>query len=197
MRRVQLGSGDRYEEGWTNVDLYAERADIRADIRDVEFPDRSVALVRCIHTIEHIEHDEAVGLLKRIERWLIPGGTVEIETPDRKKCLQLIAEQSPGAMLGGAKGLLGGRSVDKAGWHLWLEQWAQRKGMEEIIKAENVGWVTIPEKWDLPGERHCYVWEGHELARVFEGGGVRAKVRPPKHHGARGWRDVRIDGVKA
>lgn len=193
VKRVQLGSGDRYKAGWVNVDLYAPDADVREDIRAVDFKPESVETVLCVHVIEHIEEQAALNLCSRIARWLIPGGKVEIETPDRKKCLQLIAE---GAYLLGAKGLLGGRSVDKPGWHSWLEKWAQREGIETEIKESNIGAVAYPNKWELPGERHLYCWEGRELSAVLEAHGLEAKVGDPKHHGGKAWRDCRVVGVK-
>lgn len=189
---VHLGSGDRRLDGYVNVDLYAP-ADVKADLRDVDFPAESVAEVLCVHAIEHITQAEAVALFRRIARWLVSGGRVVFETPDRKKCLNLLSEQ---AYLLGAKGLLGGRSHDKAGWHKWLTKWGADPKTEQIVKDINVGSVKIPPQWELSGERHCYCWEGHELARMLDSCGLPAKVGDPKHHGSRAWRDCRVVGVK-
>lgn len=196
MTKVQLGSGNRYEEDWVNVDLYAERADVREDICTVDFPLGSVETVRCIHTIEHIKRLDAIALFRRAARWLESGGTFEIETPDRKKCMNLIFHEQ--AYLLGAKGLLGGRSVDKPGWHKWLESWAQNTPeLEARIKEFNIGKVEIPSRWELPGERHLYVWEGNELAADLHAAGFyQTKVGDPKHHGGRAWRDCRVIGIK-
>lgn len=191
--KVQLGSGNRPIEGWVNVDLYNDTADIKADIREVQFDKRTVDEVVCIHTIEHITLLETRDLIARIARWLKPKGRVTMETPDRKKCLNLIDE---GAGLLGAKGLLGGRSIDKDGWHKWLTQWAATKNLEQKIKEHNVGWVEIPPPWFIPGEQHLHCWEGHELAWVMEEFGLKAKVGDPKCHGNRAWRDTRVVGVK-
>lgn len=179
--------------GWVNVDLYAPDADLQTDIRRVDFATRSVETVLCVHTIEHIHYHEALELFDRIASWLIPGGHVELETPDRKKCIYLIREK---AWLLGAKGLLGGRSVDKPGWHAWMERWAQTEGLEGAIKESNIGGVEIPPKWELPGERHLYSWSGEELAAALRKVGLSAKVGDPKHHGGRAWRDCRVVGTK-
>lgn len=195
LKRIQLGSGDRYEDGWINVDLYAARADLRVDLRSAEFPSASAQHVRVVHTIEHFNRDDALAILQRIHRWLAIGGILEIETPDRKKCMNLIFYEA--AYLLGAKGLLGGRSVDKPGWHAWLETWATTEGLEEYIKEHNVGDVAIPPKWNVPGEQHLYVWSGEQMAtELLRLGFASVKVGNPKHHGGRAWRDTRVVATK-
>lgn len=192
--KVHLGCGQHRLVGWTNVDLYAP-ADIQADIRQVDFPHRSVTLVKCTHTIEHIERDEAITLFRRIALWLLPGGRLEIETPDRLKCIKLIES---GNVLVGVKGLTGGRSSDKPGWHQWIVDHVQ----EIIVDTNYAGYspatrLEIPTEWDIPGERHLYVWTAKELAAaLLDAGFSNARVESPLEHAKRVLRDSRVVGIR-
>lgn len=179
---INLGSGWRPLAGFTNVDLH-HAADVRADLRDYDREPGTADRVVCIHAIEHIEWNDAVSLIARAARWLRQGGTLEIETPDRLKCLALI---DTGKHLEGAKGLFGGRSIDKPDWHQWLTNWARGDRAS----------TEIPHRWDLPGERHCFVWTAAELCGVMRGAGLDARSECPQHHGARVNRDCRVVGVK-
>lgn len=184
--QVHLGCGQHRYPGWINVDLYAP-ADIKADIREVDFPAGSVSLVKCTHTIEHIEREEALVLFRRIVSWLLPKGRLELETPDRVKCIKLIES---GSVLAGVKGLTGGRSSDKPGWHQWIVDHVQ-----EIVADPAA--LVIPKEWDIPGERHLYVWSGRELAAALvESGFSSAKVESPLEHAKRIHRDCRVVGFK-
>lgn len=184
--KVHLGCGQHRIEGWVNVDLYKD-ADIQSDIRTVNFPLGSVSVVRCIHTIEHIQRDDAVALMHRVADWLEPGGIFEIETPDRKKCLRLIES---GETLAGVKGLTGGRSSDKPGWHQWIVEHCA-----EIVSAPDS--LIIPAEWDIPGERHWYVWTANELATELVAAGFsRALIENPQEHAKRKRRDCRVVGIR-
>ena len=181
--RLNLGSGWHRLDGWTNVDLYADDADVKADLRTVEFPPGSVSAILSTHTIEHLEHADAIGLFRRCFTWLESGGRIAIETPDRAKCMALINQ---GKHLEGAKGIFGGRSINKAGWHQWLVKW-----------AKNNGSASVPNEWNLPGEAHLYVWTAAELSQALADAGFEdVLTETPVYHGARGWRDCRVTGRK-
>lgn len=181
--RLNLGSGWHRLEGYINVDLHYD-ADVKADLRNCEFAPDSADEIVSAHTIEHLTREDGAALLRRCLEWLKPGGLLVIETPDATKCRALL----PSRPLEGAKGLRGGRSVNKKGWHEWLIQWAEA-GAD----------LTIPDppEWNLPGEPHLYVWTGGELATEFHSAGfVDVRVDSPQYHGFRKWRDSRISGWK-
>jgi SAM-dependent methyltransferase len=91
--KLHLGSGEKYLEGYVNID-YPEseqtvmhtKADVRADIRTLSYPDGSIDEVRSHHLFEHFSRAHALALLARWRRWLKPGGTIVIETPDFLNC---------------------------------------------------------------------------------------------------------------
>lgn len=190
--RVNLGSGDRYEPGWCNVDLHAKRADVRQDIRHIEFAERYVDRVICIHAIEHIEREAGALLIERAFRWLKPGGTLEIETPDALKCEILMQKKQPNRRweLMGAHALWGGRSGPpdlKERWRVWLLGW---------LDAGRPMDATPPDEFQQAGHAHIYVWHAGELKAAMEAAGFVAAIEKPQHHGARTMRDCRVVGTK-
>ena len=88
--RLHLGCGERYLEGYVNVDFpetehsvqTAMRPDVRADIRRLDYPAQSVTEVRLHHVFEHFDRPTALRLLIDWRTWLAPDGTLVIETPD-------------------------------------------------------------------------------------------------------------------
>lgn len=182
--RINLGSGWRKIEGAVNVDLHYS-ADVQADLRTVEFPPASTDEVLAIHCVEHLERDDAISLFCRVAGWLKPGGLFVIEMPERSRCVALAGRF--GKRLVGLKGLVGGRSVDKAGWHEWI-----KRNADAIL----AGSAVVPEKWRLPGEAHLYVWTDQELTDVLERCGFEVAVRPPQFHGSRVERDCRWEAVR-
>jgi predicted SAM-dependent methyltransferase len=87
--RLHLGCGERYLEGYVNIDfpesehsVQAVRPDVSADIRRLDYPAGSVSEVRLHHVFEHFDRPTALRLLIDWRIWLTPGGTLVIETPD-------------------------------------------------------------------------------------------------------------------
>jgi len=180
--KINLGSGNKYLKGFVNVDLYADKVDVREDLRTVSFQRRTIDQILLVHTIEHFDREDGVALLEKCFTWLKPEGIIEIETPCREKCEALIKD---GRILDGAKGLMGGRSKYKNGWHFWL--------VETWIKDRN---APISDFWLTPGEQHLYVWSTSELvSEMLNIGFVSVEVEQPKHHGRRHKRDMRVVGM--
>ncbi len=78
--RLNLGSDGRLA-GWICVDLY-HRCDVRADIVDLPFRDRSARRVNVSHVLEHLLPLEAVFALIEIRRVLTPDGIALLRGPD-------------------------------------------------------------------------------------------------------------------
>jgi hypothetical protein len=185
---LHLGCGTRYLPGWVNVDLYAPRVDLRADLRTVHFSSGSADRIRCIHTIEHFHDRDGVGILSKCAEWLAPEGVLEVETPDRGKCLEVIAIGDP---LIGAKGLLGDRSTRSQEWNAYVERWAHSSRARKNLRRGR-----IAREWRVPGEEHLCVWTGQELMDVLRSLDLMCWIEQPRFHGARVWRDTRVIGIK-
>lgn len=92
--RLDLGAGDKKQEGWTSVDIRNDggrvQPDVQADItKPLPFPDDYADEVRAIHVIEHFYSWEAPVIVAEWVRVLKPGGLMAIECPDFDKILAL------------------------------------------------------------------------------------------------------------
>ena len=94
-KKIHLGCGDNYLDEYINIDLPTEdqtiirgKADIRANILDLDFDDGTIDEIRLHHVFEHFSRQEALNLLLLWRRWLKPGGTLVIETPDFEACAE-------------------------------------------------------------------------------------------------------------
>ncbi len=91
--KLHLGCGDKYMEGYVNVDypqsehsVMKVKADLYSDMMDLSYPDNSVDEIRSHHLFEHFNRAQALKLLLRWRRWLKPNGLLWIETPDFGAC---------------------------------------------------------------------------------------------------------------
>lgn len=87
--KLHLGCQQKYLEGYVNIDLPPKdhtvqqvKADIYADIRELQYDDGSIDEVRSHHLLEHFTRQEALALLAQWHRWLKVGGLLVVETPD-------------------------------------------------------------------------------------------------------------------
>lgn len=80
--RLNLGAGDSNIEGFTSVDLYDEKADVRADICELPFEDNSVDEIVAYQVVEHVPYQKSSQMFSEMYRVLKPGATAWIETPD-------------------------------------------------------------------------------------------------------------------
>jgi SAM-dependent methyltransferase len=88
--RLHLGCGDKYLDGYVNVDAYSPKADVKADICELaEFDDASVDLIETHHVLEHLSFEEANNALNIWSRKLKPRGYLIISVPDLDACCRL------------------------------------------------------------------------------------------------------------
>lgn len=92
--RLDLGSGDKRQEGWISVDIRNDggriQPDVQADISGpLPFPDNYADEIRAIHIIEHFWPWDVDKILKEWVRILKPGCKLAVECPDLDKVLAL------------------------------------------------------------------------------------------------------------
>ncbi|HLJ69543.1 MAG TPA: methyltransferase domain-containing protein [Chloroflexota bacterium] len=81
--QLHLGSGDRYKEGWVNVDLVGHRVDLPWNLnRPLPLETGTVDAVFHEHVLEHLTLERGLALLEECHRVLRPGGTLRIGVPD-------------------------------------------------------------------------------------------------------------------
>ena len=91
--KLHLGCGQRYFEGYVNIDYPLSEhsvqeksvADELADITKLKYAPGTVDEVRLHHVFEHFSRPMAAALLTNWHQWLKAGGRVHIEVPDFEK----------------------------------------------------------------------------------------------------------------
>src|SRR5574343_120362 len=86
--RLNLCCGNSHHSGYVNVDSWpTPGVDVVSDIRELQYPENSVDEVVWLHAIEHFSLDDACLMIRRIFKWLKPGGHLLIEGPDIIKAI--------------------------------------------------------------------------------------------------------------
>ena len=82
MKRLNLGCGHDYQEGWVNVDHDPRcTPDVRHDLntRPYPFSDDEFSYVYASHVLEHV--DDLFATLVELERIIEPGGILHLRVP--------------------------------------------------------------------------------------------------------------------
>lgn len=91
VRKLHIGAGGSYLEGWLNVDLepLEERIAYFDAATDYPLPDNSIDFVFSEHLFEHLNIEQQVKMLSEVKRVLKPGGAVRIATPNLDSILDI------------------------------------------------------------------------------------------------------------
>ena len=129
--RLHLGCGERYLEGYVNIDfpstlhtILQPRVEMYADITQLEFKDESIVEIRSHHVFEHFDFPTALRLLIQWHRWLVCGGSLIIETPDFEASAKLILKGSLQEAMVAARHLYGSQ---EAAWAYHRDAWWPEK----------------------------------------------------------------------
>jgi predicted SAM-dependent methyltransferase len=89
--RLNLGSGGRVIEGYTNIDIDKKcGADIISNILDLKFEDETVEEIYFSHCLEHLNRNDAQTMLNRCYKWLKVAGRMWISVPNLKLICDLM-----------------------------------------------------------------------------------------------------------
>jgi len=90
---LNLGSGPDYRKEAVNIDLYAEKADIRADVRHLDmFENNTVKMIMALNILEHFRWDDGYEAVKEWHRVLEPGGELVISVPNMEEVFKTLAD---------------------------------------------------------------------------------------------------------
>ena len=80
-KRLNLGCGQEYRQGETNVDFFATRVDVRHDLNLMPYPfnDSTFDAIRCMNIIEHL--DDPIAVMHELHRIGKPGALITIRVP--------------------------------------------------------------------------------------------------------------------
>jgi glycosyltransferase involved in cell wall biosynthesis/predicted SAM-dependent methyltransferase len=131
--KLHLGCGETYFPGYLNIDSPSSqhtvqrtsKADLYADLRQLEYPTASVQEIRSHHVFEHFDRVTALRLLMDWYGWLKSGGQVVIETPDFRRCAEeFVRSNSPAEQHKLIRHLFGSQ---EASWAVHYDGWHQDK----------------------------------------------------------------------
>ena len=91
-KKIGLGEKRSYAvvpHNWTMLDL--EDSDINIDLTmtDLPFELESKEIIYSSHFFEHIQHTDAIKIIKNCYKLLKPGGVLKIEVPDFEKAIKM------------------------------------------------------------------------------------------------------------
>lgn len=151
--RLHLGCGERYLEGYLNIDFppsehsvqTASPADLHADITRLSYEPGSVGEVRLHHVFEHFDRVTAIRLLIDWYGWLREGGLLVIETPDFEASARRFAKRRFRKQRGAIVRHVFGSQ--EASWAFHADGWYEEKFREvlgrlgyEVTAAERSSW---------------------------------------------------------
>ncbi len=132
--RLHLGCGQRYLDGYVNIDFPASEhmvtvqrpPDRYADIADLRFEKGTIDEVRLHHVFEHFARPQACAFLVAWRSWLKPGGKLRVEVPDFNRTTLSMFNPASGLRgeCVGARHLYGS---NEAPWAIHLEGWTKRR----------------------------------------------------------------------
>jgi len=86
--KLNLGCWNDIKEGYLNIDLYSEKADLRVDItKPLPFSNETVDEIFASHVVQYFTNDEWLRSLKDWYRVLKFGGILYVQVPDLIKSM--------------------------------------------------------------------------------------------------------------
>lgn len=138
--RLNLGCGDRYADGWTNVDFESpHRKDETVDLTgELPWPNDSVDAVYAGHVLEHLPLADCYELLRRLEKIVKPGHAIMLVGPDVDRAARMVAagEEMHGTSLEALRFGAGRWAGDVHRWECTEEQ------LIALLVDTEWGWVT-------------------------------------------------------
>jgi SAM-dependent methyltransferase len=89
--RLNLGAGEDRREGWVNVDLRPEVADVVADVRALPYEPETANEIVAHDILEHLPPCDTLAALKHWYEILEPGGHLEVKVPNLYQLCRIIA----------------------------------------------------------------------------------------------------------
>jgi len=124
MTNLNLACGQNYLEGYINIDdlsMYngAMKVDKEADVFELKWDNNSVNEIVLSHFAMYIDYKTMGVLLKRWQKWLIPGGRIIIETGDVKSIAKYILNNDNPDDINGSNGVMQLFGWETTAGHKW------------------------------------------------------------------------------
>lgn len=191
--KLHLGCGDRYFEGYVNIDLPPKDRenestcvpDQQCDITKLIFPFGSIDEIRLHHLFEHFTRAQALGLLCRWTDWLDAGGKLRVETPDWDA--SILTFLSPFTNDDQKEQIL--RHLfgsHEARWAVHWDAWSKRKFTKVLGALGYVDLVFTKNSWGVTKNIEVIATRGEnkftieEYAQVVKNILMSSLIKPPK-----------------
>lgn len=147
--RLNLGCGERYRDGYKNIDIApaatGRAPDILCDLRKVPLPDGCADEAMAIHVFEHFFRWEVDDVLREWNRLLKSGGLLVLEMPDVMKCAKALIENLPSKRHPDQLHMWGLYGDPRFGNELMHHKWGWHPASLTAILTEH-GFVDIVER---------------------------------------------------
>jgi SAM-dependent methyltransferase len=157
--KLHLGCGNRYFDGYINIDGEYMQGDPNVTIHDITkpfpLPDNCVDEILSVHVIEHISRQHIPVMYKEFLRICKPGAFVATEWPDLLKLCQEIVN-NPNCF------------------------WTHDK---RLLKRTVAGIYGDSVRYPDPTMLHKWGYSGESMSRLFQDAGFRRTEIQGNHHG--------------
>ncbi len=93
-KRLNLGSGGKVLEGYTNVDIFdGPGIDEVFQLDEIPYFDNTISAINSEHSLEHVGFERAEHALQEWHRALMPGGELTLKIPDLEECCKEYIKQ--------------------------------------------------------------------------------------------------------
>ena len=153
--RLHLGCGEQYFDGYINIDyppskhnIMQVKADVFANLLELDFPRASVDEIRLHHVFEHFSRVTALAMLIKWHEWLKVGGKLHIETPDLIGSAKTLLSSSSWKTKMALFGILTGDQA--AAWAYHIDHWFPER-FEHTL--QRLGFDPVQTRsWSWPHE---------------------------------------------
>jgi hypothetical protein len=164
-RKVELGPGERPQQGYLHVDTdpWAQHVELLVTDRGLPLPDDWAEEILAIHVLEHVPPAALVSTLEDWHRCLRSGGFLQVHVPDsRRLCRQFADERDNGRKWALMGALLGMYATPRVNGPTWLSQPADHQiFFDEDIVSWALGEAGFARVENLTGkitDVHTEAW---------------------------------------
>ena len=152
--RLNLGCGPVKEQGYINIDLHDESADVHMDVTALEYDDNSVDEIYSSHLLEHFGFMEVPAVLREWARVLKPSGLLKMNLPNLEWCLKNWLEQPEDKRWGYPLKTIFGNQSNPGEYH---KTGFSKDSLNKLLSAAGFVDISIDDHWSH--NQQCFMVE--------------------------------------